>query len=770
MALDFDTDRLWAFVADALRAGMPTFRRLVSRSAKSQLYFQNVQFAHQVEAVPASATTVPSTQNEGIGPDEWVQANFYQAILTMKMALLMEMNPRPVVRPAGVSVTAGKYSWSLPIRQAIDAIHREIDLDRVIFEELHNLLLFGSSFRFTYVKQRPVEEMECPICQIPVSRDVMACPGCGIELPFHDDGELAVEVVPPMRVFLYPHTADSIGEVALLAWVDFVPRHRAIERLTTIWKLPLENIEPALERVYLTCSEEMLEGEEEPEQRNLPEIKELQQTVRRFIDICGDINTIGRRFGAGGGKVPSFPITSVLIRRGTLMGLQCDVALHFVEDRFIGATEVDFDMMVEMFINRRVPGRIYGDGEEALINQQDALNNLLTISYISALSRSFSVIAGDPTRANLDDVPRFPNSLVIDVATGPEQSVKNALEIVPGTPITPDVPALRDSILTNMQILAQVFPVLFGNLPAGVEAYKAIEVLRSQSLRAMRPIVASWCAAHKRWLSKALTLASRTWRYPRVTSAGGYIFYVDGNMIGDGAASVRLELDPNMVFPTGEQDRRTLIIQGIQTGLIDPKRDEISRLRTVSELGIDMLEDELINEIERQKHEINTMISTRKFAIIDPYDQHVLHYRVVLQFLRSEYGRYLKETQPDVYRLIESHGKIHGFMAVKDYERAAVEMSAVGIREWMMEKARFVDADELTKKLKEITPELLGMFAAQERAEMAGAGGQAAAVSEQALQAMMTQPQTPETAEATPAAAPGGELVSPLDILSALGQ
>lgn len=746
----FDSDHLWAFITDSIRQGLPVFRHLVSRSSKSQLYFQNVQFAHQTIDLGSPGI---KTDQDTVSPDEWVQANFYQAILTMKTALLLEMNPRPVVRPAGASLRSGQYSWSLPIRQAVEAIHREVDLDKIMFEELHNLLLFGSSIRLTYLQRRRIEDIECPVCRLPVRDGI--CPACELEVPEEEDGHLTVEVIPPHRVFLYPFTANSLDEVSLIAWVDIVPRHKAIHRLTVIGGLPESLVEAALERVYKTTSDEAAAytADESLESRSLPEIKDLQRVVRRSMEICSDINMIGKRH-QDQANIPLFPITTLFVRRHSVANLHCDLALHFVEDAFIGATEVDFDTSVELFINRRVPGRIYGDGEEALINQQDALNNLLTVSYISALSRSFSVIAGDPTRVNLDDVPRFPNSLIIDVTTGPEQSVKNALEVVPGTPITPDVPALRDAILTNMQILAQVFPVLFGSLPAGVEAYKAIEVLRSQSLRAMRPFVASWCASHKRWLQKALKLAARAWRQPRITNMGGYIFYVDGELIDNGIDNVHLELDPNVIFPTGEQDRRTLIIQGIQSGIIDPRRDEFTRLRIASELGMDWLDDELVNEIERQKHEINMMIATEKFAVIDPYDQHVLHYRVIIQFLRSEYGRYLKEAKPDVYRLIESHGKIHGFLAVKDYERAAAEMSSVGIREWMMEKAQYEDADELARKLSELTPRVVEMFQKAESTEP--------------VQPITTPP------EGAPAAPLGEEAVQGtqpvLDLFSLIGQ
>jgi hypothetical protein len=157
-----------------------------------------------------------------------------------------------------------------------------------------------------------------------------------------------------------------------------------------------------------------------------------------------------------------------------------------------------------------------------------------------------------------------------------------------------------------------------------------------------------------------------------------------------------VSIQPHVVFPTGEQDKRELVRQALQAGVADMS-DPLVKARVLSELGIDFVDEATISEIDRQRAEINEMIATGRFVPTDPHDRHQVHYRVCLSFLRSEYGQYLKSHNPDVYRFIEAHSKIHAFVAMGDYERAAAEMSKVGIREWIIEKAAYEDIKELTE-------------------------------------------------------------------------
>lgn len=677
-----NTDRLVDFLDRALSSITPSFRQFCSRALKNQLYFQNVQFAHNVPQVG-------SQLEENISQDEWVQANFYQAILTMKHALLSELNPVPVVRS---SSTRGSIAGLLATRQAIEVILREVEFDRILNEELWNLLVFGLSTRFTYPSAgERIQPELCLSCEVPLVQQ--SCPVCRETYPEIEDQRIATLVIPPTQTFFFPESASDISEISVFGWTSILDRAAAIRRLSIF------SIDDETSRCAIDAELGLGDDNRPPTASwSLPRIKEIIQIVRRVSRGMCSLGTPPQTSPQPSNtpRELSIPISHIFIRQGSLADIDSHLVLHFIGEKFLAATTHSIDDHVSVFRHRIIPGRFLPDSEESVRDQQDAINNLLTISYISAMTRSFSIISVDARRVDPNTIPRFPNSLVVEVDSPvPEVPVRNLVDVVPGVPITPDVPALRDTFISNMQILGQTFPVLFGQLPPGVEAYKAIEVLRTQSLRAMRPFLQSWYASHFRWIRQAISIARKAWRRVRPSLVDGFVFFVDPQTIDE---NVALYLQPSHITPAGEQDRRTLIIQGLAASLIDLS-NPTNRLKVLSELGLEEFESELSQEMDVQKNEINTMIQTEEFVPVNPIDNHQLHYFVVRGFLRSPYGRMLKEKNPELHMKIESHGKIHMYMAAAQYELAAAEMAKVGILRWMETEA--VDTEELVRRLKE---------------------------------------------------------------------
>lgn len=722
-----DTDRLVDYLDRVIRSVGGSFRQFCSRSLKNQLYFQNVQFVHNVPQVG-------SQYEENVSPDEWVQANFYQAILTMKHALLSELNPVPVVRAASPKTNIANL---LTTRQAIEVILRESDFDNLINVELWNLLLFGMSTRIVYTEAREkIEPSVCLHCQIPLVRN--ECALCGDKYPGVEDRAIKTLVVAPYSTFFFPETASRIEDVAVMGWTEVLDRATALSRLA-IFGLTGEEAAQAID------SELGLETTEVWRSWALPRLREIITVVRK---VCRGMSAIGQPPqsnppGVVQGRSTDLTtaVTHIFIRKGAIPDLsECDLTLHFIGENFFAATTHSLDDHVSVFRHRVVPGRFIADSEESVRDQQDAINNLLTLSYISAMTRSFSIISVDARRVDPNSIPKFPNSLVVEVDSPiPEVPVRNLVDVVPGTPITPDVPALRDTFITNMQILGQTFPVLFGQLPPGVEAYKAIEVLRSQSLRAMRPFLQSWYSSHFRWVRQAVALARRSWKSLRASSLDGVTFFVDPDTID---ADVALYIEPSNITPTGEQDRRALLLQGVGSGLIDISNPS-NKLRVLSELGLEQFEAELSQELDVQKQEINKMIETGEFEPVNLIDNHQVHYFVVRGFLRSPYGRMLRERKPDLYLRIEIHGKIHMYLAAGQYESAAAEMAKMGIIKWMEEGRE--GAEEIISKLEREIEAAQSIDRSARETAASSYQAMLASLTSQPASAAATPPTTPAT-------------------------
>jgi hypothetical protein len=683
---------------NVLNAELNLFRDYVVRSTINCLYYQNMHLR------PSS---IPTDRSDGQSPSSytpeegWLQWNFYQAIITMKESLLLDFNPVPVLKQGHhPNRDASKL---ISTRQAVDCVLDEADLDRNIPLELLNLLIFGNSWRFTmpWPKDEEFEatEPECPTCEILLDVE-HTCPRCEQSYSPNafaqgPDHRLNLDIVLPWWVMPVPIVSSS-GKTSILVRSQVITRSEIKDQLRVM--LPDKDTCGILGSKVMDTpvAEDVFTA-------SLPSLSRLFRLAQNIISMS---RTFGDVFPAvyGGAalgtdrRLARFYV-QIWVRRDTFNDEHGDCVLHFLEGQYIGTSQHKIDDHWVHIVSRDIPGRVLGDGEDALINQQDALNNLLSLGYTSAQSRSFGLIAAARDVIDVDDYRRVPNMITTVGTAGPESQIdlNKMLVMLPGQSITGDVTELRQAIVYNMQISGQTLPVLFGQLPPGVEAYKAIEVLRAQSLRAMRPFLTNEYKGHLQWVKQSLRLGQTHWKEARESTLNGIYFPVDPSEIDP---QVGFRMEPSLIVPTGERESRQRVMEGLQLGLIDPT-DPLNRVELLSELSLERFERPLITEIESQNEEIEEMIERRQMVPIAPRaDNHLVHFYIVRNFLRSDYGRYLRRKQPEIYHLIEIHGQIHAYIADGKIERAVNEMTKAGILNYML------DADREKLKSGELKAEL----------------------------------------------------------------
>ncbi|MBI4468124.1 MAG: hypothetical protein HY650_02260 [Acidobacteria bacterium] len=791
-----DPIKFYGALDNVITREVTLFIEFVMRCLMNCLYFQGLQFdsgdLRNESALGTDATGEGAALHEG-----WYQQNYYQAFLTMKQALLMDVNPVPQLK--GSRRPDHDPANTLMTRQAIECLLDEAEIDSLIPEELLNTLLFATSWRFTMPypsgddDQTPQIE-RCPDCEVvlvdkgcPLCQTNFGRPGGDLEEEGPDQA-LRVESVIPWWVLPIPMTAKKLRDVGILVRTQVLPRHSLKEQLEVYF--------PGLESADPRTGESMkididpwdpIADEPIPEDIYTLHMSSLGRLFRLSRKIIAETRTFGMGFPMSYGsysmgserRMQRFYV-QIWVRGETFDDCHGDLVLHFLEGKYIGQSKHRIDDHWTPITARMIPGRIYGDGEDAAINNQDAINNLLSLGYMSAQTRSYSRIFMTRDLFNLNDLRTGPNTVVPAPSASAGSSdvdLSKAMYIVQPQAITGDVKELRDQGISFMQTSMGVFPVLFGQLPPGVEAWKAIETLRANTLRGMRPWLTNWYAGHQVWTRQGLKLSKTAWKRKRNSKLNNVLFKVDPKRINE---DVKFKMEPSLIIPTGEQDKRQRTLQGLQLQLIDPT-DPLNRVQLLTELGLEHYEQALLAEIEAQSAEIEEIIETRRAIPISPkIDNHLIHYFIVRYFLRSDYGRYLRKTDPMVYQLIETHGQIHAFIADGKIEEAINEMVRAGILDFILSRR----ADRYKVEDLKADLELIAADMAEERKRMemmrTAQAAQAAQGAQGILQAMAAgggigpppPPPLPGTATApppldVPPGPPPG--TPPADVLAAMG-
>lgn len=667
----------------AIQRELKTFRDYVMKCMTMLLYYQNIMMTS------AEARSEGTTNNAG--EEGWVQINLFQALLTMKQSLMLDFNFVPLIKSD--SRQQRRAGSLISTRKAIDCLISEWKLDEKVLHEILNILLGGNSYRFQFPKPIPSDDLDevlCPSCEVAMVNNHCATCDVSFDSLFESakpDHVIDLEIISPWWVLPIPMTASSLQDVGVLVKMCVIPRHCVKEKLQLFFPRLMtvdENGCPVQIEIDTDISEdgEISTGDVLIHNSHLSSLQELWNVAKRILELTKNFNMQpSTSFLATSNYEFNRFYVQVWVRKDVFDDCHGDLVIHFLDGRYIGCTDQAIDDHFSLSTGREMLGRLLGDGEDALIVLQDCLNNLVTLSYINAMSNSFSINIADRNYINVDDLHRVPNDIVVHT-TGqlPEVDLSKIFLRIPGQGLTQDVMELREALIYNMQVLAQVFPVLFGQLPPGVEAYKAIETLRAQSLRAMRPFYVSLSKGHVRSIAQGLRLAARYWAKPRVTEVNRVSFSVEPSKIN---TNVQFSIKPNIIAPTGERDKRSIVVEAIQFGLIDIT-DPLNRIRIISELGLEEYESTLATEIDSQTAEIEKIITTRQAVPITPrVDNHLIHYYVVRDFLRSEYGRYLREEDPLIYQIIELHGQIHALIADGKIEEAASEMAKSGLLSWI---------------------------------------------------------------------------------------
>lgn len=227
----------------------------------------------------------------------------------------------------------------------------------------------------------------------------------------------------------------------------------------------------------------------------------------------------------------------------------------------------------------------------------------------------------------------------------------------------------RAQIIEQMVRIAGTNFVMSGNVPTGVTAAAALELLMNNATSQQSDTLIAWERAHENAYTIKLNLLKKFGEYPnknvadylRSISGDALMTEIDAFKGTDIADGVTLKIETGSMIPKLEKFKRESMMQLMKEGALGPvgedsPRGSLLREKIQREMGIFDLDVDDTQDVKKAKWENDRMLEGQ-MPDPQPYDNHGIHIYVLTGWMKDPL--YIERASPEVKMLAMQHLQWH---------------------------------------------------------------------------------------------------------------
>lgn len=519
--------------------------------------------------------------------------NYYRSHIMYGASLYVKNEPEFIVKPSSDDYEAQVVSECC--QRALDVIKENVKYDALRVEEAQNLRLFGNSFRYSYysLDARYGEVIapimgstsvavdtgaySCSTCGAVGEGNPAVCPECGqvldssslqpptmVDVPKqtgekkYPRGQEVTEVVPPLEVGMRTSAAN-------LWRSPYLFRSRIVDRNALQVEVP--NVDIGAGAVG---------GQVGSGQANDTALI-YQQTL---ADMPGDPTQYAGWYDRATSfsrvmllevwlRPSQYAFDDELFKKypdGIYAGIVGDVLLNSrnesLDDHWVHMSYI------------KVPGRIWGDGDDDLVPKQLQLNETERMIMRSQAYCSSPQVVLDAQRIDTAAFVNDPSQIIIAKTNG--RPVGEAVYQMQGQAMTQETWQWRAAELADMDYHSGVFGSAIGQHQPGVNTYGGQEDMANRSEQTLSPLLLAYKEENEVWALQVLKLAAENWTDERVTAVQG----INGNWEFKKLQADMMDLDLVQIqaklIPI-DYGQQQALAQAVATQLLDPLDPRVQR-------------------------------------------------------------------------------------------------------------------------------------------------------------------------------------------------
>jgi hypothetical protein len=546
--------------------------------------------------------------------------NYYRSLI--RQGVRAYVQNEPLMEPVPSNDDAEAQAAAKAARTALEIIKKGVKYDQIRVEEALNLRLFGNSFRFNYFSKDPRHGYvtspvyqdanvllspgasvcdlcgplegnfsQCPGCQTPISKTM---PPVVSKLPFvsgsvrYPKGEICTEVVNPLEIYLRSSSYD-------LWHAPFIVRNRVVDRLA---------LQSAYPDIALAPRGDEGGGEAYSTGGDLGLIY-----LQSLADLPGDPTQYAAWYERATAAAKALLIECWL--RPSIYFFDKELLRRFPDGLYIGKTgnillearNESIDDHWTHYVFNKVPGRIWGDGDDDLIPPQLKLDESDRLIQRNQGYNSVPLLAIDSQRMDKNEIINDPSSIIEVKSAG--RPVRDAFETIKAQPLTQETWQWRAAHLGDMQFHAQISPAAMGQHETGTNTFGGQESAAAKSDNSLLPNLMLWKVSDETWAKQALKLASQNWIDARVRSVNG----INGRWEFEKLRGAALDMDKftieTRILPIDPAEQESFS-QAVAAGVLNPQDPRVVR-KALDLWHLDSQLDTNYEDTKKQWKEIEQM-------------------------------------------------------------------------------------------------------------------------------------------------------------------
>jgi len=556
--------------------------------------------------------------------------NYYRSLI--RQGIRAYVQNEPLMEPVPSNDDAEAMAAAKAARTALEIIKKSVKYDQVRVEEALNLRLFGNSFRFNYFSKDPrhgyvttpvyqdADVLLSPGASIcdqcgPLEGNFSQCPGCQAAIgkntppvvartPFasgtvrYPKGEIITEVVNPLEIYLRSSSYD-------LWHAPFIVRNRVVDRLA---------LQSAYPYILLAPRGDEGGGEAYSTGGDLGLIY-----LQSLADLPGDPTQYAAWYERATAAAKALLVEAWL--RPSIYFFDKELVRRFPDGLYISKTG---DVLLEArneaiddhwthYVFNKVPGRIWGDGDDDLIPPQLKLDETDRLIQRNQGYNSAPLLVIDSQRIDKNEIINDPSTIIECKSAG--RPIKDAFAEIESKPLSNETAMWRNMQLADMQFHAQVSPAAMGQHETGTNTFGGQESAAAKSDNALLPNLMLWKVADETWARQVLKLAAENWIDDRVRSVNG----INGRWEFSKLRGSALDMDKftieTRILPIDPAEQESFS-QAVASGVLNPQDPRVVR----KALDLWHLDSELDTNYEDTKKQWKEIEQMKQSASQQPPD------------------------------------------------------------------------------------------------------------------------------------------------------
>ena len=517
--------------------------------------------------------------------------NYYRSLV--RQGIRAYVQNEPLMEPVPSNDDAEAQAAAKAARTALEIIKKSVKYDQIRVEEALNLRLFGNSFRFNYFSKDPrhgyvttpvyqdADVLLSPGASVcsncgPLEGNFSQCPGC--QTPIHQTmppvvsrlpqlagtvrypkGEIVTEVVNPLEVYLRSSSYD-------LWHAPFIVRNRVVDRLA---------LQSAFPDIQLAPAGDEGGGEAYATGGDLGLIY-----LQSLADLPGDPTQYAAWYERATTAAKALLIEVWL--RPSAYFFDKELVKRFPDGVYICKTgdtlcegrNESMDDHWTHYVFNKVPGRIWGDGDDDLIPPQLKLDETDRLIQRNQGYNSAPLLVIDSQRIDKNEIINDPSTIIECKSGG--RPIKDAFAEIESKPLSNETAMWRNMQLADMQFHAQVSPAAMGQHETGTNTFGGQESAAAKSDNALLPNLMLWKVADENWGMQVLKLASENWIDARVSAVNG----INGRWEFSKLRGAALDMDKftlvTRILPIDPAEQESFS-QAVAAGVLNPQDPRVVR-------------------------------------------------------------------------------------------------------------------------------------------------------------------------------------------------